>query len=94
ILQVSVRRQYGSGGQYIPAIHFIDGFWERGLKPWDIAAGIVLVKEAGGAVDEMDGGNVLSTGSVLASNGHLQDDLLKRLRRAKAFARGLDPGEG
>ena len=34
-----------------------DGFWERGLKPWDVAAGIVLVREAGGMVSDLHGGS-------------------------------------
>lgn len=81
-------RRYGSAAldlAYVAAGRF-DGFWERGLKPWDIAAGIVLVREAGGAVDEIDGGDVLQTGSILASNDHLQDELQKRLRKSKAFS--------
>ncbi|MEM7768086.1 MAG: inositol monophosphatase family protein [Pseudomonadota bacterium] len=84
-------RRYGSAAldlAYVAAGRF-DGFWERGLKPWDIAAGIVLVQEAGGMVDELDGGDVLETGSVLASNGQLQDTLAKRLRKAQAFARAV-----
>ena len=34
----------------------LDGFWERGLKPWDVAAGVLLVEEAGGIVSRFDGG--------------------------------------
>jgi len=89
-------RRYGSAAldlAYVAAGRF-DGFWERGLKAWDIAAGIVLVREAGGAIDEIDGADVLTTGSILASNGHLQDELRTRLRRSKAFARGLGDGAG
>ena len=88
-------RRYGSAAldlAYVAAGRF-DGFWERGLKAWDIAAGIVLVREAGGTVEEIDGGDMLATGSILASNGHLQDELKTRLRKAKAFARGLDIDE-
>jgi myo-inositol-1(or 4)-monophosphatase len=47
----------------------LDGFWELGLKPWDVAAGIVLVQEAGGVVSEIFGGDdVLKSGNVLAAN--------------------------
>ena len=46
----------------------LDGFWELNLKPWDIAAGILLVQEAGGIVTEIDGGDPLKTGSVVAGN--------------------------
>jgi myo-inositol-1(or 4)-monophosphatase len=50
----------------------LDGFWELGLKPWDIAAGIVLVQEAGGVVSELYGDDdVLKTGNVLAANAKL-----------------------
>jgi len=50
-----------------------DAFFEMGLKPWDIAAGILLVEEAGGSVTEPAGGaRLLETGDVLATNGPLQ----------------------
>lgn len=49
-----------------------DGFFENNLKPWDLAAGVLLVKEAGGYVSEINGSkNMLETGSVLASNQDL-----------------------
>lgn len=48
----------------------LDGFWSNSLKPWDIAAGILLVKEAGGEVSEISGGNkMLDSGSIIATNG-------------------------
>ena len=80
-------RRYGSAAldlAYVAAGRF-DGFWERGLKAWDIAAGIVLVREAGGLVDEIDGGDVLKTGSILAANEALMPDLHRRLKAAKAI---------
>ena len=47
----------------------LDGFWENDLKPWDIAAGVLLVREAGGTVTELYGRNdVMDTGNVLACN--------------------------
>ncbi len=46
-----------------------DAFWERGLKPWDIAAGLVLMREAGGQVSDLSGGNdPLNSGDVIAAN--------------------------
>ncbi len=54
----------------------LDGFWELNLNPWDIAAGIVLVQEAGGVVRELDGGSdVLETGNIVASTTKLMADL-------------------
>lgn len=50
----------------------LDGFWELNLKPWDIAAGIVIVQEAGGVVSELYGTNdVLKSGHILAANSKL-----------------------
>ncbi len=61
----------------------LDGFWEFGLKPWDIAAGILLVREAGGYVSEIGGGrNVLESGDLLASNDKLHKPLGDLLRHA------------
>lgn len=59
-----------------------DAFWERDLKPWDIAAGMLLVKEAGGFVAEIDNdkNDILKTGNVLASNEYLIQDMKKVLR--------------
>ena len=49
----------------------IDGFWELNLKPWDIAAGMLLVSEAGGSVLELDDGDAMKTGNIIASNQKL-----------------------
>ncbi|HEU0198228.1 MAG TPA: inositol monophosphatase family protein [Nevskiaceae bacterium] len=58
----------------------LDAFWEFGLKPWDIAAGIVLVQEAGGYVTEIGGSeDVLATGDVLATTPKLQEHLARVL---------------
>lgn len=67
---------------YVAAGRF-EGFWERGLKPWDIAAGILLVREAGGLVSEIGGRSItLNSPSILATNVHLQRDLDKLLMKA------------
>ena len=58
----------------------LDAFWEEGLKPWDMAAGIVLVREAGGYATSVDGSPVeLDSGSVLAANPHLHGPMHKAL---------------
>ncbi len=66
-------RRFGSAAldlAYVAAGRF-DGFWERRLKPWDIAAGIVLVREAGGFAREIDGGDFMASGHVIAANDKL-----------------------
>ena len=60
----------------------LDGYWELNLKPWDIAAGIVLVQEAGGVVTELNGGDPLVTGNLLAANIKLHPLLEKALSGA------------
>ncbi|HEX4195536.1 MAG TPA: inositol monophosphatase family protein [Stellaceae bacterium] len=65
---------YVAAGRY-------EGFWEFGLQPWDIAAGILLVREAGGHVTDIGGGNdALKTGNILATNDNLQGPLTKLIR--------------
>jgi myo-inositol-1(or 4)-monophosphatase len=55
----------------------MDGFWERDLKPWDIAGGALVVAEAGGRVTNLDGSPFSAYGrDVLASNGRLHDAML------------------
>ncbi len=67
---------------YVAAGRF-DGFWEIGLSPWDVAAGILLIREAGGLVSEINGRNdPLNGGSILASNSLLFDQVGKMLREA------------
>jgi myo-inositol-1(or 4)-monophosphatase len=57
-----------------------DGYWERDIQAWDMAAGIVLVREAGGFVSDMDGKlNMLKTGDIVAGNEAIHRDLLKRV---------------
>jgi myo-inositol-1(or 4)-monophosphatase len=58
----------------------LDGYWERGLSPWDVAAGIVLLQEAGGQVSAYDRSSlVLSSGRVLATNGLIHQALSTEL---------------
>lgn len=56
-----------------------DGFWERGLSPWDVAAGTLLIKEAGGTVTDFNGArsSFMNPGDIIGSNGHLHRLLLK-----------------
>ncbi len=62
-----------------------DGFWERGLQPWDIAAGLVLLREAGGVVTDMNGGaDMMTGGNVLTANENLHPQLLKLLKGVSA----------
>ena len=59
-----------------------EGYWERKLKPWDIAAGIALVEAAGGRVTDFDGAGPeasIASGNVVASNGAIHETLLAEL---------------
>jgi myo-inositol-1(or 4)-monophosphatase len=67
---------------YVAAGRF-DGFWEFGLSPWDIAAGLLLVREAGGYVSDLSGGHtMLTSGDVLVANDHLHLPLAALIREA------------
>jgi myo-inositol-1(or 4)-monophosphatase len=67
---------------YVAAGNY-DGFWERGLKSWDMAAGIIMIKEAGGFVTDADGGvDMLGKGSVCAGNDVIQRALLALIKQA------------
>lgn len=60
-----------------------DLFWERGLAAWDVAAGIVLVREAGGVVTDLNGGAILpGAGSILAGNEPLHGPFLSLIKAA------------
>jgi myo-inositol-1(or 4)-monophosphatase len=80
-------RRFGAASldlAYVAAGRF-DGFWEHGLGAWDCAAGILLVREAGGMVSEFDGGaRMLESGNIVAANDMLHPQLLKLLKGAKA----------
>jgi myo-inositol-1(or 4)-monophosphatase len=59
----------------------LDGFWEMGLQPWDIAAGSLLVQEAGGLVADFDGGNDwLKSGNIVAANPKCLKAMLQLIR--------------
>jgi len=59
----------------------LEAFWEFGLSPWDIAAGIILVREAGGYVSDLSGGQtMLTSGDILAANDHLHLPLAALVR--------------
>jgi myo-inositol-1(or 4)-monophosphatase len=61
-----------------------DGFWEFGLSAWDVAAGALLVREAGGAVSAINGSPLDYFGrTILATNGALHDEMRKRLERSR-----------
>jgi myo-inositol-1(or 4)-monophosphatase len=78
-------RRFGSAAldlAYVAAGRF-DGYWERGLKPWDTAAGLLLVHEAGGRVTSLDDTETsLLSGNVVAANLDLHPQILERLAAA------------
>lgn len=86
-------RRSGSASLDLAAIACgrLDGYWERGLSPWDIAAGIVLVEEAGGRVTAYDNGPVqISSGRLLATNGAVHSSLSQALMNTPPLAMWAD----
>jgi myo-inositol-1(or 4)-monophosphatase len=83
--RVSGVRRFGSAAldlAWVAAGRY-DGFWERGLKPWDMAAGWLIVLEAGGVVTTADGEFFsLADGTLLAANPELHPQYLERLKAA------------
>ncbi|MCX7816220.1 MAG: inositol monophosphatase [Syntrophales bacterium] len=70
---------------YVAAGRF-DGFWELKLKPWDMAAGCLLVTEAGGVVTDIKGGPFqLGLDNILATNGLIHGDMVEALREALRY---------
>ena len=64
-----------------------DGYWEFGVKPWDVTAGLLIIREAGGYATDAAGGDPRTSGDVVAANPHMHAVLLE------AAARGLAAGE-
>jgi myo-inositol-1(or 4)-monophosphatase len=83
LAQTAGLRRLGSASldlAYVAAGRY-EGFWENHLSPWDIAAGIVLVREAGGYISEIDGGaGMLATGSTFAASAQLHAAIGELLR--------------
>jgi myo-inositol-1(or 4)-monophosphatase len=62
----------------------LDGYWERGLSPWDIAAGVAILRESGGRVTAYDGSPLdIYQGRLLATNGHLHQSMQQVLQRVE-----------
>ena len=58
----------------------LDGFWELGLKPWDIAAGVLLIKEAGGLISDLDNKDAyLKNGDVITATPGIHNEMLNKL---------------
>ena len=87
--EVAGLRRFGSAALDLAwvAAGRLDAYWERGLSPWDVAAGLCLVREAGGFVTDLDGADTsLQTGDVLAGNEAMHRDLLALLKPARDSA--------
>ncbi len=88
-------RRFGSASLdlSLTAAGRFDAFWESDLKPWDVAAGALIVAEAGGFVTELNGGrNPVYGATILAANPHLHQPLLKLLKAAVGRPHGRDAG--
>ncbi|MDD3288485.1 MAG: inositol monophosphatase family protein [Alphaproteobacteria bacterium] len=89
--QVAGIRRFGSAAldlAYVAAGRY-DGYWEAALGAWDMAAGMVIVKEAGGMVSPLFlGTDPIATGSLIASNASIHDKLTALLRDASSENRG------
>ena len=76
--RVAGLRRFGAASLDLAAVAAgrVDGYWEEGLMPWDMAAGLLLVREAGGFATDMDGGDdVLRAGDVVAGNESIHRQL-------------------
>jgi len=74
----------------------LDGFWEIRLHPWDVAAGILIVREAGGRVTDFDGGpGCISGQRIVASNAHIHEQMLRVIREGAAapLPQSVKPGD-
>jgi len=83
--QVAGLRRFGAAALDIAwvAAGRLDGYWERDIKPWDMAAGLILVREAGGYISDCDGGgDMFAKGHVVAGNEAIQKELLRVLKSA------------
>jgi myo-inositol-1(or 4)-monophosphatase len=70
----------------------LDAYWERNLSPWDMAAGVLLVREAGGFVSDLDGGDAMfAKGHVVAGNETMHRELSRVLREAGRQAAEQSP---
>jgi myo-inositol-1(or 4)-monophosphatase len=66
----------------------LDGYWERGLSPWDLAAGVVILSEAGGKITAYDGSPwKIESGRILATNGKLHESLSQALLQVTPLER-------
>jgi myo-inositol-1(or 4)-monophosphatase len=81
--RVAGLRRFGSAAldmAFIAAGRF-DGYWERNLQPWDMAAGTIIVREAGGIVSGVNGDDdALKTGNLVCGNEHVHAELVKILK--------------
>jgi len=86
--QVSGIRRFGSAALDLAwtAAGRYDGYWELGVQKWDIAAGLVMVREAGGTVTSPDGGDPYPEGHVVAGNPHLHGKLREAVAESIAAA--------
>ena len=85
--QVAGLRRFGAAALDLAwvAAGRLDGYWERDLKPWDMAAGVVIVREAGGYVTACDGSeDVFADLSIAVGNETIQKELVKALKQAAA----------
>jgi len=81
-------RSYGSAALHLAyvAAGRLEGFWEYGLNIWDVAAGYIIVKEAGGEVTHISGKPYnVDTSDILASNGRLHSELSSKLNVTKGY---------
>ncbi|MBO0350766.1 inositol monophosphatase [Phormidium pseudopriestleyi FRX01] len=70
----------------------LDGYWERGLSPWDLAAGVVILSEAGGKITAYDGSPwKIESGRILATNGKLHESLSQELLQVTPLERWANP---
>ncbi|MCL2715954.1 MAG: inositol monophosphatase [Alphaproteobacteria bacterium] len=83
--QVAGLRRFGAASLDLAfvAAGRLDGYWERGLSPWDIAAGQILVREAGGVVGDIEpSGDPLISGDIVCGNEFVHEALVKMLAAA------------